>query len=399
MKKIVMTLLPAILLAKSFILSDIPLPKTYIQNLDPYPCSESCMQEYLENDMIFSFLAHADKKLQDNDLDEARSIYLSLLNLGAFNANTKVKIAILLPYKRIGKYAASTLNASFAYLMTKTNPFELKSYKIDDESPQTIAEALSSIKNDGFMYVIAPLTKNGAQTVIDIDPTLHIYFPTINKNSIERASQLFTFGAIDYKAQSDYLLEYASSPLVVFSDKSTTGKKLAMYQEEIFKEEHAGRVIKYFISRKTTNLEGYLKKNRRIYGGTFIINTPIIKSCMILSQLTLYDADPRKVLSTQINYNPLLLSMTQYNDRKKMLIANSIIQNNNVVVESNSILANDIVYDWINYATTVGVDYFYSQITGEQRDYKIPVTQHQVEYPIEIIKPGISKFDTYSLKK
>ena len=77
-----------------------------------------------------------------------------------------------------------------------------------------------------------------------------------------------------------------------------------------------------------------------------------------MSQLTLYDANATNILSTQINYDPLLFSMTQYKDRKTMIIANSITSQNNVFIETNSLLGNDIVYDWINYTTTIGVDYF-----------------------------------------
>ena len=156
------------------------------------------------------------------------------------------------------------------------------------------------------------------------------------------------------------------------------------------------KVIQYFVSRKTTNLQYYLKENKKIVDGSFFINTPIIKTGMILSQLTLYDTNATNVLSTQINYNPLLLSMTQYIDREKMIVANSIVKNNAVVIETNSLLGNDIVYDWINYTTTIGVDYFYSLITGEAREYDVNVSNQQMVYDIELLHPGRTKFSKYS---
>ena len=394
MNKLFFLLLPIVVLAKSFTISNIPLPKTYIQNLDPYECDEACMQEYLDKEMIFSFLAHAEKKLGNKELDEARAMNIAILNIGAFNAGGKLKIALLLPYKRIGKYASSTLNATFAYLMTKSNPFSLKSYKIESENRNDIQGALEKIQEDGFSYVIAPMTKEGTTNLISLNPSLNIYFPTINKNDLN-ISTSYLFGGIDYKAQSNTLLSKAVSPLVIFSGKSNTGKKLAYMQEKEFLNQKNGRVIKYFISRKTTNIEYYLKNNKKIDYASFFINTPIIKSGMILSQMTLYDTNATNILSTQINYDPLLLSMTQYNDRKKMIIANSIVQNNNVAVETNSLLGNDIVYDWINYTTTVGMDYFYNQITGEDRDYKIDLVDNQMIYDIELLRPGKTKFLPY----
>jgi len=391
MNKLLFLLLPVTIFAKSFMISNIPLPKSYIQNLDPYECNDICMQEYLDKGMIFSFLAHADKKLDNQELNEARSINIAILNIGAFNAGGKLKIALLLPYKRIGKYASSTLNATFAYLMTKSNPFDLRSYKIESEKKDDIKNALQQMQKDGFNYLIAPMTKQGVNNIIDLKPNMNIYFPTINKNDINKTSP-YLFGGIDYKAQSQLLLKHATSPLVIFSGKSNRGRKLAYMEAQEYKKEHNGRVLKYFISRKTTNLEGYLKKNRKINYASFFINTPVIKSGMILSQLTLYDTNATNVLSTQINYDPLLLSMTQYTDRKKMIIANSIIENNNITIESNALLGNDILYDWINYSTTVGMDYFYNQITGEARDYNIKVTNNQIEYNIELVHPGKTRF-------
>ncbi|MEA3370398.1 MAG: hypothetical protein U9Q40_03590 [Campylobacterota bacterium] len=432
MKKLILLLFPLAIFAQSFLISSIPIPKTYIQDLDPYECDESCMQDYLDNEMIFSFLSHADKKLDNEEHNDIRVMNISVLNLGATVLSSKVKIAMLLPYKKIGKYASSTTNAAFAYLITKSHPFELKSYKIENEEEEEIQRALEQIEADGFNHVIAPLTLQGAQSVISIDSSLHIYFPTINKKDIESDSAYLTFGAIDYEAQSKLLIKEAISPLVIFSDKSQTGKKLARYEEDAFRYttveveipddnttqeastildifrdkpekeveykkvlNEGNEVIKYSISRRTTNLEYHLKENEEIKNGSFFINTPIVKSGMIMSQLTLYDANATNILSTQINYDPLLLSMTQYNDRKDMIVANSITKNNNVLIETNSLLGNNIVYDWINYTTTVGIDHFFNKITNEDREYEIVVEDSQMLYDIELLKPSRSKFVEY----
>ena len=422
MKKLLFLLIPCVIFAQSFIISNIPIPKIYVQNLDPYTCNNRCMKELLRNGQIFSFLAHAHKKLTDKELNEARTINIAVLNLGASNTEAKLKIALLLPYNKIGKYASTTTNATFAYLMTKSNSFMLKSYKINKEDIVDLQQVLAKIEADGFKYVIAPLTTQGVNNVIELDPQVNIYFPTINKKDVNSFSVSLIFGGIDYKKQSQILLHQAVSPLVIFSDKSQTGKKLALYQEEEFLHptlknnetisyenevsvyEEANptegkKVFTYFLSRRTTNLERYLKNNEDIVSGSFFVNTPIIKTGMILSQLTLYDANATNILSTQINYDPLLLSMTQYNDRKNMIVANSITKVNNVLIETNSLLGNDIVYDWINYTTTIGIDYFYSQITGEDREYKIDISENQMQYDIELLRPGISKFFRYIPQK
>ncbi|DAB30197.1 MAG TPA: hypothetical protein CFH84_05370 [Sulfurimonas sp. UBA12504] len=395
MKKLLLiAIVPLLLDAKSYLMSSIPLPKTYILNTDPYECDEDCMQAYLEKGMIFSFLAHAQNKLSDEKLDEMRTMNMSLLNVGSFmqTSNEKVRIALLLPYKKIGKYASSTTNAAFAYLLTKTQPFELKSYKVESENEEDLKKTLSKIKDDGFTFVVAPLTQNGADNIAMINPDIYVYIPTVNKKDVKSNSSYIYYGGIDYKEQTNKLLQEAASPLVVFYDDSVISTKLANYQEIAFKTQGTGRTLKYSVPAKTTNLSMYLDKNYKIANSSFFINTPIIKTGMIMSQITLYDVVYKNILSTQINYDPLLLSMTQMNDRKNMIVANSITGNTNVLIDTNSILSNDIIYDWINYTTTVGIDYFFSRMTNEDREYNLPVVENQIIYQIELLRPSLSRF-------
>jgi hypothetical protein len=392
MKKLTMLLLlPILAFSKSFLISSVPLPKTYIMNVDAYECDEDCMQNYLDKGMIFSFLAHAQTKLSDERLDEMRVMNMAALNVGSQQiSSAKVRIALILPYRIIGKYAPSTTNAAFAYLMTKTQPFELKSYKVESESEEDLRNALSKIKNDDFDFVVAPLTQNGANNIAKIDPRIFIYIPTVNKkDSISASSSYIYYGGIDYKAQTELLLSEAASPLAIFYDDSSTSTKLAQYEEGTFRN---GRTVKYSVPKETTNLKNYLDKNYKIANGSIFINTPVVKTGMIMSQITLYDVKYKNILSTQINYDPLLLSMTQINDRKKMIVANSIIGNTNVLVETNALLSNDIVYDWINYTTTVGIDYFFNRMTNEDREYNLPMVNNQIIYQIELLKPSYSRF-------
>lgn len=391
---LICVLLPVFAYAKSYLVSTIPLPKTYIQNLDPYPCSESCMEEYLENGMIFSFLSHATTKLENSEQDEIRAMNVAILNLGSTSTalSKEVKIAMLLPYNKIGKYAASTTNAALSYLMSKNHAFNLKSYKIESESAQEIQRAIQLIQQDGFEYVIAPLTQEGVNAVSTINPTINIYVPTINKKDSNTQSPFLFFGGIDYEAQSDLLIQEAVSPLVIFYDQSSIGARLAMYEENRFKDIPNKRVIKYSIPGRTTNLSQYLQSNSSIQNASFFINTPIVKTGMIMSQITLYEARATNILSTQINYDPLLLSMTQYEDRKKMIVANSITEQNNILIETNSLLSNDIVYDWINYTTTIGLDYFFSIITAGDREYNMALLNNQFNHSIELLKPTRYRF-------
>jgi hypothetical protein len=438
-------LFPLVLFAQSHLVSPIPLPRTYVQNLDIYDCDERCLADFVENGYIFSFLAHAPEQIDDSELDEVRLTHVSLFNLGSYRQE-QLRIALLLPHSVIGRYANSTTNAVFAYMLTKSTDYEIRTYQIEDESSGTLRRALRQIEEDGFYYVIAPLTKSGAETVASSDPDLTIYFPTINRHDIvsdeagtgsffgsfgmgrSKASKRLYFGGIDYQAQLDTLLDEAVSPLVIFYDTSRLGKELHDYAKERFlappedemeaeegtaaeepsmfltpppepetEEEEIPKVTySYAIAKQTTNLEHQLKENEKIINGSFLLNTPIIKSGMIMSQITLYEANATNILSTQINYDPLLFSMTQFNDRKSMVIANSIGESNKLLVEANRLLNNDIVYDWINYTTSVGIDLFFHMITNEEREYDLPVVENQLQYPIRLVTPSYYRFVKYT---
>jgi hypothetical protein len=420
MKQLILLLTPLLLFAQSYLISTIPLPKTYVQNLEPYDCDEACMQTLLEHGRVFSFLAAAQQKLEDPQLNETRLIYVALFNLGSKRPDGQLRIAMMLPYNVIGRYAFSTSNAVFSYMLTKNRAFEIKNFVLEDESEEEIRRVLGEIERAQYYYVIAPLTKQGAAFVAREDPELNIYFPTINKNDMNTTSPFLYFGGIDYKEQTRRLLNKATSPLVIMYDKSPLGNKLLDEAKTTYLDENITlqpssreeryrdfnltyseedeptekRVLSYAISKQTSNLEPQLKENRRIQFGSFLLNTPLIKSGMVVSQLTLYDVNTTNILSTQINYDPLILSMTQARDRENMLIANSISSNNNVMVETNALLSNDIVYDWINYATMIGTDYFYHLITDEEREYQLSLDKNQIVYPIILVKPSASRFVT-----
>ncbi|UFS61387.1 hypothetical protein LOH54_06900 [Sulfurimonas sp. HSL-3221] len=410
MKTLLLTLLllPVLLFARSGIVSGVPLPKTYVLNLDPYECDTDCLEDLVDHEQFFSLLAQMPEPIEDEELNEQRLIYVALFNIDGAVIGTGVRFALLLPERVIGRYAASTTNSVLAYLLGKNRDFELKTFNIGTESPDDIRAGLSAVSQEHFHYVIAPFTKKGAETLVQLRPRCNVYLPTVNiadvnATELEEDDGHFYFGGIDYRAQIGKLVENATPPLVIFYDQSALGEELKNAAESAYMErfsdddplsyEAAGRAVyAYPIDKRTTNLKHILDQNERLQHGTFLLNTPLIKSAMIMSQLTLYDANATQVLATQIGYNSMLFDITQPQDREHMLVANSIGKQNGVLVESNKLLQNDIEYDWINYATTLGVDYFYSLAAGTPREYTIPIEDHQVAYPVTLYRAGISKF-------
>lgn len=373
--------------AKSYIVSTITPPKNVILDVDENPCDEACLKKYIEEEQIFSFLSKY-KNSQNKELLESYMIFSSILNLEAIDAGDDVRFALLIPYKKIGRYVNSTTKSVIAYLSRKNVDYHVKTYFVEDEKVESIQTALKAIEEDKFKYIIAPLTIEGGNNLASINPQMYVYIPTVHKSDINSSTSSLYYGAIDYKKQIQKLLELSNDKIAVFKDNSIIGNKLTNY----LKEDKEKLVLEKTVSSKSTNLRRVIRYNRKLNKSTIFLNTPIIKSGYVLSQLTLYDKKDNRKLSTQINYDPLLLSLTQNKDRKNFYIANSIKNDNIYMIESNNLLNNDIEYDWINYSTTLGIDFFFSMITSTQREYGNGIEEFQMQYEIEYVKPTYSRF-------
>ena len=149
-----------------------------------------------------------------------------------------------------------------------------------------------------------------------------------------------------------------------------------------------------FNLKDNTNFTKEMKKLQPILNDSRIfLNTPLINSSIILSQITYYDIQTQGIYSTQINYNPTLLSITQAKDRDNMYIANSIGKLEDLFVEEAKLLNADLEYDWINYATALGIEYFYlKNIPSAKRFFDEKIYNNQVQYDIQILSPKNNRF-------
>ncbi|MFW5618321.1 MAG: hypothetical protein ACOCMY_00245, partial [Campylobacter hyointestinalis] len=135
----------------------------------------------------------------------------------------------------------------------------------------------------------------------------------------------------------------------------------------------------------------------RLRDSSIFLNTPLIKTALLSSQFRVFDLNPNALLSTQINYNNALLSLTQPNDRKNMYIANSISKIDDEIISNNAILGQNIEYDWVAYSSTFGFDYIYTKFINSDASslFDEKVQNNQVIYDTKIMKSN--QFGFYSL--
>lgn len=381
----------SMMFAKSDKLSHIPPAKSLFLNTDLQVCDVNCMQELINKGEIFTFLSHYDSSNEEfSSLRSAFSYYKRLFRVFEDEA-LSIRVAMIVPQKTIRRYASTTVNAVIAYLASKQNNFEIKIFNSMDEQEVSILNALNQIKNENFEFVIAPVTKLGAQTIIENADYLNIYIPTVNRDTFAINKTNIVFGGIDYNKQVDELLKYANDKVAYFTDGSDLSKSI----NNLLIDKNPKITYHKSISNSRVSFKRMFKNNKKLGNSSIFMNTPLVKTSLISSQLRVYKIEPYMMLSTQINYNPMLLTLTQYEDRKNFYLANSIGKTTVEMEEVNSLLGHDIVYDWVNYSTSIGIDYFYSNffVPTASRNFSEVIIDNQIAYDISIERPKRYKFE------
>jgi hypothetical protein len=330
---------------------------------------------------------------------------ISLLLLLIFTvwgeSNQKIKIAFLSSPEIIGKYSQSTYNVALATLMGSQQPFELLAYPIPNESQEAISQALEKINSDQMGAILAPLTLSGVKNLLAIQKvTLPVFIPTVHKRDIGSAPENILFGAIDYQAQMQMLAPYMAKSLAIFYGDSSVGKSLALMTQTVASESKNGAISSslYSVNTQGSNIVTYLAKPSAFSKKSIVTHLPVVKTSMLIAQLTFVNIHEHNILSTQINFDPNLISLTQYKDRKNMIVANSIIEQVPSIYNTNELMNNDLTFDWINYTTSVGADYLSATLRGIEREYSMRIVDSQIIYPVELMRPKEFGFEPLSGK-
>lgn len=375
-------LLPFMLFADSNVFSNIPPAKIEVININPESCNKSCLKDLSKEGKILSFIARFDKSIDDEDLQNLMMKYSN--EIGIYykvrfdTLGKKLEVALLIPKKTIGKYSTTTTDTILAYLLSRDLDFKFKVFDSIDENANSLSNAINDIKKENFNFVIAIISKQESLDALS-NLNIPIYVPTMNSNS---ASSNIVFGGIDYNAQIKDLLDRVDSTKIIsYNDDSTLGSYIGNILEtqnnnekELFKEVVTNKAAANF----SANLA---KRKDSIKESSIFLNTRVIISGLLLSQIGLLDDLPEHIFSTQVNYNPNLLSLLRGFDTSNIIISNAIGTTDNKLLEYGYLLTSDMKYDWVNYSTALGVDLFLHNMSPNiERYFKEEVENNAVIY-------------------
>lgn len=302
-------------------------------------------------------------------------------------------IVVIYPSNDIGKYALDAINSINTYLIYTNSSFKAVMYDIKTQNEKNYTTMFKKLQKENKTKIIALFTEKFFQEFQEYDllKGLNIYFPLINiqDQNIPNYSNFLkyklTFGAISYKNQiASLILNDNATNIIDLYDNSKIGttihnflpKKNLIYQKEV--------------NDKNAYYKNFLQ-DKRFTNSTVFLNTPIIKSSILLSQMTAHELEVKKVLSTQLNYSPLIFSLTQRRDRKNITVANSIGHIPKKLLEVSKLTNSDIQYNWVNYASIVALEYLKSGNVDLFKDLQIK--NNQVLYPVYLYKVAKHSFE------
>ena len=379
------------------IFSNIPISKIEIINLEIESCKERCLNNLSKDGKIMSFIARFDKNIEDEELQNLMREYAN--EIGIYykipfeSMGDKIEVALLMPKKIIGKYSTSTIDTVLSYLLFRNINFRFKIFDNVDESREIFEENIEKIKNENFNFLIAIVSNKDNVALLE-ELKMPIYIPTM-MGSNSRSN--IVFGGIDYQAQiktlSDAKQDNANT--IIYNDDSSLGRFLG----DVTKSVNENVKIEDSIDNKVAAnfYQNIQRAKDYIEGANIYLNTPVVKSGLLLSQINLSNIKPGKILSTQVNYNPALLSLIKGIDFENIIIANSInVDMDKKLIEYGKLLNSDITYDWVNYSTALGIDFFTSKMNKKlERYFKEEIDNNQVVYGINLYSVKNGRFIKY----
>lgn len=292
----------------------------------------------------------------------------------------KIQVAFIYPSKLVEKYAKTSLNTISGYLSYQNADYNLVVVDSETESHENIRLAFSKVSELGITNVIAMFTPNAIGTLNQVvSSDLKVYLPLIEKKDSLENNDSLIFGSISYDEQLKKLSYYSTGKNAMFYQDTYLGMKLKRTYDSLIYDTSVQKLIK----KDETNFK-YIVNDYKLNNSSLYLNTDIVKTALILSQLRAYEVYPKLIFTTQVAYDPMLMVLTQEKDRERLVIANSIDDVNSKLKDEITTFGGNITYEWVDYSTLVGINYLYNG--GHSSLITTQIVDNQVVYTPRLFK-------------
>ena len=302
------------------------------------------------------------------------------ININIDETRANVKLAFVYPSTLVSKYAKSSLSTISGYLSYKQANYNLIVVDSKNESYENINNAFSKLKEEGVTKVIALFTPNALNNLNKIvTDDFKVYLPLIEKkDSLENNDNLI-FGSISYDDQLKKLSYYSNGKNSTFYQETYLGTKLKNSYDFVIGNSN----LRKEISNDEKNFKNIVNDSR-LRNSSLFLNTDLVKSSLILSQMTVCEINPNTILATQILFDPMLMVLTQERDRQNLIIANSIGNVDSKLKDEIATVGGNITFEWVDYSTLVGTNYLFSN--GNSSLISTKIENNQAVYTPRLFK-------------
>ncbi|MDN5101238.1 hypothetical protein O8C83_10420 [Aliarcobacter butzleri] len=302
------------------------------------------------------------------------------ININIDETRANVKLAFVYPSTLVSKYAKSSLSTISGYLSYKQANYNLIVVDSKNESYENMNNAFSKLKEEGVTKVIALFTPNALNNLNKIvTDDFKVYLPLIEKkDSLENNDNLI-FGSISYDDQLKKLSYYSNGKNSTFYQETYLGTKLKNSYDFVIGNSN----LRKEISNDEKNFKNIVNDSR-LRNSSLFLNTDLVKSSLILSQMTVYEINPNTILATQILFDPMLMVLTQERDRQNLIIANSIGNVDSKLKDEIATVGGNITFEWVDYSTLVGTNYLFSN--GNSSLISTKIENNQAVYTPRLFK-------------
>jgi len=287
-----------------------------------------------------------------------------------------MKIAVILNKRKFFQYIPSLMNSMNAYILAKDIKYTISLF----DKSKDFQSQLDYITQN-YDYIFIYLTKENEIKYLNQYPNNYFFIPTLNRSqimSIIPSNNIF-FGGLDYKKQVMQLNQYVDDKVVIFYEDND----LSQYVTSLIDMN-----LSFSLDRDIVQYP--LKYSINCNNSYVYLNTKVVDSAQILSNFSYKKIKTKSILSTQLNYSPLLFSLTTSYDVRNMIIANSIL-NVPVYIEDNNLnLNSDIDFNWLNFTSDVLLNLAYNievdNMIDNLNDFNLHLYYNQVYYKSNLYK-------------
>jgi len=284
-------------------------------------------------------------------------------------------IAVIMDKNKFFQFIPPLTNSMNAYMLKKGINYKIKLF----DKEENLTQELNQITKD-YKYIFAYVTNADDVKIFENYPNNYFFIPTLNKSQIfyETTPNIF-FGGIDYKNQISTLNQFVTDKTIIIYENRDLSKYITTLILEMLQTPKS--VYKYPLNYHDKNL----------YNDSYVyLNTQVVNSAQILANFTYYKIETKAVLSTQLNYTPFIFSLTNAEDVKSLIIANSIFNINPIIEDNNLNLGSDINFNWLVFTTSTLLNIAYNMEVKEDihflNDFGLYMFFNQINYKTRLYK-------------